>query len=67
MRSEIYAELRVVAGSIKVPMKSITLPDATPGIIIEYRYKIQRDPEYICSTSQITPGTIQYTRIYQIN
>ena len=37
----------VKAGSIKELVKSITLPDVTPGSIIEYRYKIQRDTDYI--------------------
>jgi hypothetical protein len=33
----------VKAGDIKILVKSFTLPDVTPGSIIEYRYKIQRD------------------------
>ncbi len=44
---KVYEKTVVKAGSIKVLVKSITLPDVTPGSIIEYRYKIQRDTDYI--------------------
>ena len=47
---KVYEKLVVKAGSIKVLMKSITLPDVTPGSIIEYRYKAQRDPDLIYNT-----------------
>lgn len=47
---KVYEKVVVKAGSIKVDEKSISLPDVTPGSIIEYRYKLQRDPEYIWNT-----------------
>lgn len=38
------------AGSIKVIEKTMNLPDVTPGSIIEYRYKIQKDSDLIYNT-----------------
>jgi hypothetical protein len=41
--SKVMEKLVVKAGDIKILEKTFTLPDVTPGSIIEYRYKIQRD------------------------
>jgi Domain of Unknown Function with PDB structure (DUF3857) len=47
---KVYEKVVVKAGSIKVDEKSFSLPDVTPGSIIEYRYRVQRDPDYIWNT-----------------
>jgi hypothetical protein len=41
---QVLDKLVVKAGDIKVQEKTFTLPDVTPGSIIEYRYKTQGDP-----------------------
>jgi hypothetical protein len=40
-------KLLVKSGDIKVLAKTFTVPDITPGSIIEYRYRIQRDSELL--------------------
>jgi len=35
----------VKSGDVKILEKTFSLPDVTPGSIIEYRYKIQRDAD----------------------
>jgi hypothetical protein len=42
--AKILEKLLVKAGDIKVLAKTFTLPDVTPGSVIEYKYKIQREP-----------------------
>ena len=37
----------VRAGDTKILAKTFTMPDVTPGSIIEYRYKIQRDADLL--------------------
>jgi Domain of Unknown Function with PDB structure (DUF3857)/Transglutaminase-like superfamily len=48
---KVLEKLVVKAGSIKVLTKSITMPDVTAGSIIEYRYKIQLDPNRLYNTT----------------
>ena len=40
-------KLIVKAGDIKVLAKTFTLPDVTPGSVIEYRYKVQRNSDFL--------------------
>ncbi len=42
--AKVLEKVIVKAGDVRVLAKTLTLPDVTPGSIIEYRYKIQRDP-----------------------
>jgi hypothetical protein len=42
---QVIDKLVVKSGDVKVLEKTFTLPDVTPGSIIEYRYKIQRDAD----------------------
>jgi hypothetical protein len=41
---QVLDKLVVKSGDTKVQEKTFTLPDVTPGSIIEYRYKVQGDP-----------------------
>lgn len=42
--AKVMEKLMVKEGDISILEKTFTLPDVIPGSIIEYRYKIQRDP-----------------------
>ncbi len=44
---QVMEKLLVKAGEYKYLAKTFTLPDVIPGSIIEYRYKIQRDPQLL--------------------
>ncbi len=46
---KILEKLIVKAGDIREMAKTFTLPDVTAGSVIEYRYKIQRDPDLLYS------------------
>jgi hypothetical protein len=41
---QILEKLVVKSGGIKILAKTFTFPDVTPGSVIEYRYKIQKEP-----------------------
>jgi hypothetical protein len=43
---QILDKLIVKDRDLKIQAKTFTLPDVVPGSIIEYRYKIQRDPGF---------------------
>jgi hypothetical protein len=43
--AKVMEKLVVKDGDLSILEKTFTLPDVTPGSIIEYRYKIQRDPD----------------------
>jgi hypothetical protein len=49
--TKVLEKLLVKAGDIKFLAKTFTVPDITPGSVIEYRYRIQRDPQalYNCT------------------
>jgi hypothetical protein len=51
--SRVMEKLVVKAGEIKILAKTFTLPDVTPGSVIEYRYKIQRQPALYDATWRI--------------
>src|SRR5882724_1860379 len=42
---QVIDKLVVKSGDVKILEKTFSLPDVTPGSIIEYRYKIQRDAD----------------------
>ena len=44
---QVIDKLVVKSGDIKILEKTFTLPDVTPGSIVEYRYKIQRDSDLL--------------------
>src|SRR5579863_284674 len=44
---QVLEKLLVKAGEFKYLAKTFTLPDVIPGSIIEYKYKIQRDPGFL--------------------
>ena len=44
---QVIEKLVVRAGDTKILAKTFTMPDVTPGSIIEYRYKIQRDSDLL--------------------
>jgi hypothetical protein len=41
---QVLEKLVVKSGDIKVQAKTFTFPDVTPGSIVEYRYKVQKQP-----------------------
>ncbi len=45
--SQVLEKLLVKAGDIKYLAKTFTVPDISPGSIIEYRYRIQRNPAFL--------------------
>ncbi len=44
---QVLEKLLVKAGEFKYLAKTFTMPDVIPGSIIEYKYKIQRDPNQL--------------------
>ncbi len=42
----VYEKELAKAGGIKYLAKTFSLPDVQPGSIIEYRFKVERDPDY---------------------
>jgi hypothetical protein len=44
-------KLLVKSGDIKVQAKTFSLPDVTPGCIIEYRYRVQYSPDLLLSST----------------
>lgn len=48
----------VKAGGLKVLAKTFTLPDITPGCIIEYQYRDKRDSNYYVNWEWIVQGDI---------
>jgi hypothetical protein len=48
--AKVMEKLAIKDGDISILEKTFTLPDVIPGSIIEYRYKIQRDPDAYYNT-----------------
>ncbi|HEV3218747.1 MAG TPA: DUF3857 domain-containing protein [Candidatus Acidoferrales bacterium] len=51
--AKVMEKLLIKSGEIKILAKTFTLPDVTPGSVIEYRYKVQREPALYDCTWQI--------------
>ena len=59
--TKVLEKLLVKSGDIKVLAKTFTVPDITPGSIIEYRYRIQRNPEILYDCTWRIQGAL-YTK-----
>ena len=46
---KVFEKTLVKASGVKVLAKTFSLPDVKPGCIIEYKYRTQRDPQYVWS------------------
>lgn len=53
-----FDKIIVKSGGLKVLAKTFTLPDISPGCIIEYRYKEQRDQESYINEQWIVQGDL---------
>ncbi|HXN63850.1 MAG TPA: DUF3857 domain-containing protein [Candidatus Acidoferrales bacterium] len=58
---QVYEKLIVKVGGLRVLAKTFTLPDVSPGSIIEYRYRIQRDSDYVYGATWPVEGEL-YTK-----
>lgn len=58
---QILDKLVVKSGEVKILEKTFTLPDVTPGSVIEYRYRIQRNPDLIYNVFWQVQGDL-YTK-----
>lgn len=62
-----FEKLVVKAGGVKVLAKTFTLPEVQPGCIIEYKFRIQRDPDFYYETSwEIQEELFQRRAIFSI-
>jgi hypothetical protein len=58
---QVYEKLIVKVGGFRVLAKTFSLPDVSPGSIIEYRYRIQRDSGLVYGATWSVQGEI-YTK-----
>jgi hypothetical protein len=62
-----FEKLIVRAGDVKFLAKTFTLPEVQPGCIIEYRFRIQRNPNFYYDTSwEIQDDLFQRQAIFSI-
>jgi Domain of Unknown Function with PDB structure (DUF3857) len=56
-----FDKLVMKAGEVRVLERTFTLPDVTPGSVIEYRYRMQKDPDYVWNVYWDVQGNL-YTK-----
>lgn len=56
-----FDKLVIKAGDLRILERTFTMPNVTPGSVIEYRYKIQRNPDYLWDVEWDVQGDV-YTK-----